>query len=215
MDILKTAPEFLADYANFYLQFSRRPIETIKSITMSRDGAEGQVNAKLIGFCLLSVSISFVIVRIGAALGMAEETSWGPRFAAQVGETYLPLVTLVMIFALGTISHILLKAGGVLTPVLGVGRLKGSLAGSINAFVGIASWYIPLMTVVVVAMRVAAVQPNVDPMIFLPIIVLLTVAFLIYLVAAFAGAHSITVPHAGMLFILTFGLVLLATRIFW
>ena len=126
MDIRKTAPEFLAGYANFYLDFSRRPIETIKSTTMSRDGAEGQVNAKLFWFCLLSVSISFVIVRIGTAIGMAEDTSWWPRFAAQVGEEYLPLVTLVMIFALGTISHILLKAGAVLTSVLGSGRFSES-----------------------------------------------------------------------------------------
>ena len=63
-----------------------------------------------------------------------------------------------------------------------------------NATLGFAAWSVPMMTTVIVAIRIAAAQDaQPAPMLLGIVMVPISLAFWIYLIAAIAGAHRISV----------------------
>ena len=215
MDILKATPELLAEYMNFLIAFSREPGEAIGSKTATTEGAEPTVSGKLVMFSLLSVGAAIVIVQVGAALGMAPDRSLVVKDAGGLDETVLPVALLVAIMAVSAIAHVVLRAVALLRVVLGYEAFQGSIVGSVNAALGFAAWSIPLMTAAIVPLRIAAAhEETLKPIVILLVSVPLGLAFWVYLIAAFAAAHRITVGHAGSLFALTFALIALLGKLF-
>ena len=217
MDILKATPELLAEYMNFLLTFTRKPGEAIGLKTATTEVAEPAVSGKLVLFSLLSVGAAVVIVQVGAAIGMAEDSSLMVKVAGGLDEKVLPVAVLVAIMALSSIAHVFLRVGALLAVVLGQEQkpFRGSITGSVNAALGFAAWSIPLMTAAIVSLRIAAAnQETLNPIVIAIVGVSFGLAFWYYFIAAFAGAHRITAFHAGSLFTLTFVLVFFLGKLF-
>jgi hypothetical protein len=215
MDILKATPELLTEYINFLLAFSRKPGEAIQSKTATTEGAEPSVSGKLVIFSLLSVGAAIVIVRIGAALGMAEDPSLVVKVAGGLDEKLLPFAALVALLVLSAVAHVVFKVAGLIGAVLGHQPFRGSIAGSVNAALGFAAWSIPLTTTMIVCLRIVAANKVAlnSPMLVL-VILLFGMAFWFYLAAAFAASHCMSIGRAGSLFALTIALITFLGKLF-
>ncbi len=209
MDILKATPEFLAEYVNYFLDFSRRPIKTVESITAGSEDTP-RVSGKLFGFLLLSVGVSIVINYIGVAAEMAPDKSKIVQLVARIDEKFLPVAVLIAIVVFAVVSHVIFIAVGFVQALLGEERFKGASAGAVNAFTGFAAWSAPIILAVIVGIRVAAAHTNVNPLILLAFIMPLSLILPIYFIASLAGGYRITVLRASFLFGMTFILIFVA-----
>jgi hypothetical protein len=209
MDIAKATPEFIADYFNYLLAFSLRPGDTINSYTEHKEGEQPRLSRQLILFSLLSVGISVVIVQIGAAAGMADDRSAIVVLFGRIENLYLPVAALLLIVAIGAMAHVMLRVVSVLGALLGHERFTGSVANTINASIGFASWGIPAMTAVVVAVRIAAHRATINPIVFIIVVGPLSLAVLFYFTAAFAAAHRVSLQKAGSLLALLVAVVVI------
>jgi len=214
MEVVRAVPEFLASYLDFVLEFSRRPMEAVKSNTTIT--AEGQqlISGKLIGFSAMSVGFGIAIVQIGSALGMAEDPSLLLKVLSRIEEKLLPFAAVVAITALGCIAHVSLYIGALVSRALGEQRFSGSASGSINATTAFSTWVIPVFTALIVGFRVAAAHSGVHTLAFLLIVGPFCIAFFIYLVAAFAAAHRTTPGQIGSVFGFTVVLFVLVGKLF-
>ena len=89
----------------------------------------------------------------------------------------------------------------------------GPVSDSVNAALGFASWYLPILTALLVGMRVLISHTTLGPLPVILVIVLpLTFAFLGYLSAAFAAAHRIPLVRAVVLVCATGTLCALASE---
>jgi len=214
MDILKSTPEFLAEYLTYVLDFSRKPVETIKLITTNIEDTEQKVNGKLIGYLLLSVGVGFAINYIGVAAEMAPDNSKVVQLISRIDEKFLPVAVLIAIFIFASISHIAFIAVAFIQAAIGEDRFKGSVPGAINAFTGFAAWSIPIIITILVSIRFIDAHTSVNPLIFLVLVLPLSVILPIYLIASLAGGYRITITRASYLFGTTVVLIFLATEPF-
>ena len=214
MDILKTTPEFLAEYMTYLLDFSRKPVETIKLITTNTAGTEQKVSGKLIGYLLLSVGVGFVINYIGVAAEMAPDNSKVVQLISRIEEKFLPVAVLVAIFVFASISHIAFIAVAFIQAAIGEDRFKGSIPGAVNAFTGFTAWSIPIIIAVLVIIRFTDAHTSVNPLIFLAFVLPMSVILPIYLIASLAAGYRIPVLRASYLFGTTVVLIVLATEPF-
>lgn len=206
MDLLKATPELFAEYLDFLVRFSCAPVQVLERYTPD-DGAQNRpINGKLLLFALLGVGSALVIAAIGRALGMAQDNSTILKVLGRFDEKILPIAVLLGIVIAGVALHILTKVGARVGGFYGAERSAGSLQDTLNAAMGFASWFVPTVTVALVVIRlIAAAQASTFSIaIFIAISVCLSLAFLIYLAGAFAGAHRIPFRRAFILLMLTF-----------
>jgi len=214
MDILKTTPEFLAEYLNYFLDFSRKPIETIKLITTNTEDAEQKVSGKLIGYLFLSVGVGFVINYIGVAAEMAPDNSKLVQLISRIDEKFLPVAVLIAIFVFASISHIGFIAVAFIQAVISEDRFKGSIPGAINAFTGFAAWSIPIIIAILVSIRFIDAHTSINPLFFLALVLPVSVILPIYLIASLAAGYRIPIVRALYLFGTTVVLIFIATEPF-
>ena len=241
MDILKAAPGFPAEYLNYLLDFTRKPIETITSITTAAENAEPKtgtenaapktvaenvepktaaenaepkVSGKLGAFLLTSVGVGFVINIIGTAAGMAPDKSDMVQVIGRIDEKYLPFAVAIAIVMFAILAHLIFLVVGFGQARLGEGRFTGSVYGAINAFTGFATWGIPLIMVCLVIMRLVAAHSKINPLFLLGLVMPLGLALCVYFIAALAAGYRITPDRAGTLFGLSVVLTWLVADLF-
>lgn len=207
MDIVKATPELLADYANFLFDFTRRPVTAIKSITARSEGAEPRVSGKLFLFLALSVGVSIVITYIGVAADMAPDNSGVVRLVGRIDEKIRPVALLIAIVILAGITHAVLIVAGLVSVLIGQERFKGSVAGAVNGFTGFAAWSLPIMIAAVVGTRIAVAHASFNPLLLLAIVIPMSLAFLIYFIAAVAAGYEISIGRAWGLLTIAYLLI--------
>jgi hypothetical protein len=201
MEFLKAAPEQLAKYTDFLLTFSRSPTQALEPFA-PQDLATGQsVSSQLLLYTALSVGLAMLMNTVGRGVGMAPDTSVIVGKVGRIEEKWLPLaaVALVVIVAVGW--HSLAKGvGWLLARVSTTPAFRGGVAGSINALLALAAWYLPLFMGVLILVRVAALRSQIPPLLFLIPVIPLGLLFPVYFVLAFAAIHRLSLSHAAYLF---------------
>ena len=177
---MKAPAESLAGYLNFLLAFLRTPMKAVESKVLC-EPAETPVSGQLFGYSIVSVGVAIAIVQMGAAAGMAEDRSWLPTWLGRIDVKALPVAALVAIVAFSTIAHLVLKTVGKLAALLGWSPFRGSIGGTINASTAFGSLAIPVMTTLIVSLRIGATHTSFDPLDFLALGVPLGFAIWIYL----------------------------------
>lgn len=202
MEFLKAAPEAIAEYLSFFLQFTTNPRAALQPYLTPTTVVAGKVNGKLILFCALSVGVALALGRAGEAIGMAKDNSGILGLTARIGEVWLPPAVVLALFVLTAIMH-----ATAAVVYLAVGRVTSwiplrSVSESVNAILSLASWFVPVFTLLVVALRVYALHRQQPPPVWLMlgIVVPLDLAFLFYFAVSFATAHAIPIKQVASMF---------------
>lgn len=202
MDLFKTGPEQLAAYIQFLAMFSRSPRRALEP-SLARDADTPQkVSPQLILYMGLSVGLALLLNLIGTAVGMAPDSSWIVAAVNRIDEKVLPLAAVALTVITAVVWHALAKiVGWLLALVSYASPFRAAVAGSINALLAFTSWFLPLFTIVLVAIRIAIAQlPGVPPLVFLILVVPTSLLFLIYFVLSFAAAHRVSAGYVFILF---------------
>jgi hypothetical protein len=200
MEFLKAAPEAIAEYLSFLLQFTTSPRAALQPyLTPATDS--GKVHAKLVLFCALSVGVALAIGRAGEAIGMAKDTSEILGLIGRIGEAWLPPAVLLTLFVFTAVMHATAAA-----MYFAIGRKAHwmplrPVSESVNAILGLASWFLPVITLLVVALRVYAPHGRPPPAwLVAGLIIPFDLALLFYFALAFATAHAMPIKQVTSLF---------------
>lgn len=102
LDILiEAAPELLAGFFDFLINFARKPIATLEPYQ-----GKGKIDSKLISYVSLSAGLSIVIALIARAVGVAEDPSQTLAFIRSFEPEVLPIVVIVLILGITILFHI-------------------------------------------------------------------------------------------------------------
>ena len=201
MDFLKAAPEQLAKYVDFLVTFSRSPRQALEPFTTNDSAIAQTVSSQLLLYTALSVGLATLLNVIGAAVGMAPDSSVIVAVVGRVDEKWRPLAAAALVVIVAVVWHGFAKAvGWLLAHISKAQPFRGDVAGSINASLALAAWFLPLFIAVIIGIRVAALHFAFPPMILLIAVVPLSIAFPIYFVLGFAAAHRVPVGDAAVLF---------------
>jgi hypothetical protein len=214
MELLKAAPDAIAEYLSFLVQFTTDPRAALQPYLTPATAVAGKVHGKLILFCALGVGVALAFGRAGEAIGMADDNSGILGWIARIGEVWLPAAVVLALFLFTAIMHAAAAA-----MYLAVGRLKSwmplrSPSDSINAILGLASWFVPVLTLLLVALRVYALhgqRPSV--WVVIGLVVPLDLAFIFYFVVAFATAHAIPIKQVVSMFMAIVVVILIAAHL--
>ena len=206
MDILKATPKFLAQYLGFLMNYTISPAGTAKNIVESSDSNESSLNNEFVLYSLLSVGLAVIVVQIGNAIGMTEDSSRIIKFLGEFDQKMLPVVALISIVLLSVIVHIILRIVGLLQILLGHEKFSGSIFNTVNAALCFSAWFIPLFTTEVILLRIADYHSTDladHPGILVAILLLPSLLFWVYMTMTFATLHKISNARAGTLFAFT------------
>lgn len=204
MDILKAAPEQLANFVNFVVLFVRSPHAALQPYGVTDETRRPAVNGQLILFCTLSVGCGTLMMTIGQVFGMAEDRSWSVAIWNRLDPKLQPLAAVFAIIVVSAFWHGLTRTVsallGRLVPDL---RFDGAIENSVNAGLAFGAFYLLAWSALLVAIRLGAAHTSLSPFAFLLVIVPLAVGFLVYFVLAFAAVHRVRPASYFLLFVFT------------
>jgi hypothetical protein len=201
MDFFKAAPEQLAKYVDFLTTFSRSPGQALEPFATTDSTAGPSVSSQLLLYCALSVGLAMLLNQIGAAVGMAPDSSWTVMVVGRIDEKVRPLAAAALVVIMAVVWHGLAKAiGWLLTRVSKEPPFRGDVAGSINASLALATWFLPLFTLVIIVVRIATLHAAFSPLLLLAAVLPVALALPIYFVRAFAATQRLSPGHAFSLF---------------
>jgi hypothetical protein len=201
MDFFKAAPEQLAKYVDFLATFGRSPRQALEPLAVPSSGSASNVSPQLLLYIALSVGLAMLLTRIGAAVGMAPDSSAIVRVVGNLNENIRPLAAATLVVIVAVLWHGLAKTIGWLRARIVKGSpFPGEVGSSINASLAVAAWFLPIFMGVLVLIRIAALHTAVSPLVLLVGVVPLSLAFPVYFVLAFAAAHRLPVGDAAGLF---------------
>lgn len=190
--LLEAAPEVIAGFFNFLINFATKPRATLQPYQ-----GRGKIDPKLISYVSLSVGLSFVVALIASAIGVAEDPSQTLTFIRSFEPELLPIVVIVLILGITILLHVAARVYISLmriTPGALDAHLGGSIQDSINASFGFSAFFVPLTTLLFSALLVAANQnpDSVSPIVPGIVGLGLAVVLLIYYPAALSATHPNT-----------------------
>jgi hypothetical protein len=204
MESPKITPDLIVEYFNFLFDFLRKPRVCMASYVQGEEGEQSckaAIRGKLAWYAIVSVAVATLFVQIGAAIGMAPDSSSSIVVLNKIGILALPFATLVSIIVGSACAHVLVKIVGLFSRAMGHDLFDGEVNNSVNAALAFSALMIPLFTLVIIVIRIAAAQ-QVDPgpALLIAVVVPVSLAAWFYLIAAFAGAHTLAWGHAVYLF---------------
>ena len=198
MDFFKAAPEQLAKYVDFLATFSRSPRQALGPYTTTDSSAGQNVSSQLLLYVALSVGLAMLLNQIGAAVGMAPDSSWTVTAVGRIDEKARPLAAAALVVIIAVVWHGLAKTvAWLLTRVSKELPFRGDVAGSINASLAVATWFIPLFMLVIIVIRIAALRVALPVWLLLIAVVPVGLVFPIYFVLSFAATQRLSVGHAA------------------
>jgi hypothetical protein len=201
MDFLKATPEQLAKYIDFLTTFGRSPRQALASVSTASAVIAHKVSPQLLLYALLSVGLATLINVIGAAVGMAPDSSAIVAVVSRVDDKWRPFAAAALIVIAAVVWHGLARAvGWLLARISNAQPFRGDVAGSINASLAITVWFLPIFVAVIVAIRIIALRSTFSLLLFLIAVVPLALAFPVYFVLAFAAVHGVSLGEAAVLF---------------
>jgi hypothetical protein len=200
---LKLDASLLGEYVNFVVTFSTNPKEALEEHLGSSPPADGKgphnkVHAKLVAFSLIGVLTAMIIARAGAAVGMTPDPSWFSQILDRNHMNYaMPFGALIALVLVTFLAHGIIRlTSTVRTLALSAEPFRGSVQSSMNAALGLASWYLPLMTLATVGLRVAAFRTPVPPFVAILVVAPVALLFWSHFSFAFATVHRMRVGEA-------------------
>ena len=206
MDIFKASVDELARYIDFLVSFSGSPQKVFDALELNdAEPTRSKVRPKLLLYMMLSVGFAVVLTVLGTAVGMAPDSSWIVTVVGRIDQKALPLAVVALVVIVAAAWHgLAIAVGWLLARISETPSFKGEIAGSINAGLALTSWYLPLLTAVVVSVRVAALHLGaLPPMVLLVAVLPLACLFPLHFVLAFAAAHRVSAAYVFTLFSLT------------
>jgi hypothetical protein len=140
---IKTWLDIAPAYLDFAIKFLRHPPDAFASIEL-----EGRVSSDLTGILLGGVALSYVLVLAIGPAELAQDRGTVAELVRALAARdgfLLPAVAVLATLATGVVAHLTGKLSSILPGRRRVG-LAGSMEDSVNATLGFAGVYVPLVT---------------------------------------------------------------------
>lgn len=204
MEFAKAAPEKLADFLTFIARFAKTPQSALQPYIAVDDEDGKKQFGELILFCGLGAGCGILLMAIGQALGMAEDSSRRIASFSQFDSKILPVAVALAIIILSAVWHGLTRViGTTLGRLIPDFRFDGTLQNSVNAGLAFGAFYVPVICAVLVAIRLGVAHTTLSWVVYIIASIALGIAFVVYFVLAFAALHQVLPARYYFLFCCT------------